>query len=79
MKGIIHTDPEILGGTPVFWSTRVPIKNLFDYLETGKTVNDFLQDFEGIKQHQAMCILEISRKIIDAMYKIEKIKICDNL
>jgi uncharacterized protein (DUF433 family) len=65
MNEIIHIDSEILGGTPVFWGTRVPIRNLFDYLETGETVNDFLQDFDGVKQHQAMRVLEMSKKIIE--------------
>ncbi len=43
MEGrIINIDPEILGGTPVFYGTRVPIKNLFDYLESGESINYFL-------------------------------------
>jgi len=41
---IINLDPEILGGTPVFFGTRVPIKNLFDYLETGDSIETFLED-----------------------------------
>ena len=48
MEGrIINIDPEILGGTPVFYGTRVPIKNLFDYLEAGKSIDYFLDDFDG--------------------------------
>ena len=48
MEGrVINIDPEILGGTPVFDGTRVPIKNLFDYLETGDSIEVFLEDFEG--------------------------------
>ena len=51
MEGrIINIDPEILGGTPVFFGTRVPIKNLFDYLEAGKSIDYFLDDFEGVKR-----------------------------
>ena len=42
-SGLINIDPEILGGTPVFFGTRVPIKNLFDYLETGDTIEIFLR------------------------------------
>ena len=45
---IINIDPEIMGGTPVFFGTRVPIKNLFDYLETRDTIDMFLDDFEGV-------------------------------
>ena len=45
---VINIDQDILGGTPVFYGTRVPIKNLFDYLETGDSINDFLDDFESV-------------------------------
>ncbi len=44
----LYIDFEILGGTPVFNGTRVPIKNLFDYLETGETIEIFLQDFDSV-------------------------------
>ncbi len=47
---IINIDPEILGGAPVFYGTRVPIKNLFDYLETGESIEEFLNDFEGVNK-----------------------------
>jgi uncharacterized protein (DUF433 family) len=46
---VINIDPDILGGTPVFFGTRVPIKNLFDYLETGDSIEVFLEDFDGVK------------------------------
>ncbi|MCL2727932.1 MAG: DUF433 domain-containing protein [Bacteroidales bacterium] len=62
---VINIDMDILGGTPVFLGTRVPIKNLFDYLETGETVDDFLTDFESVKRHQAIRILEISKKLVE--------------
>lgn len=62
MKGkIINIDSEILGGTPVFSGTRVPIKNLFDYLETGESIETFLEDFEGVEREQVIKILEISQ------------------
>lgn len=57
---VINTDPEILGGTPVFFGTRVPIKNLFDYLETGDTMDIFLEDFEGVNRDQVIKVLEMS-------------------
>ena len=47
---IINIDPEILGGTPAFFGTRVPIKNLFNYLETGNFIDTFLEDFDGVKK-----------------------------
>lgn len=55
----INIDPEILGGTPVFYGTRVPIKNLFDYLETGESIETFLADFEGVKKEQVIKVLEM--------------------
>jgi uncharacterized protein (DUF433 family) len=62
---VINIDAEILGGTPVFYGTRVPIKNLFDYLETGETIETFLQDFEGVQRDQVLKILEMSQKFIE--------------
>ena len=62
---IININPEILGGTPVFSGTRVPIKNLFDYLETGDTIEDFLNDFEGVRKDQVVKVLEMSQKLIE--------------
>ncbi|PKQ70807.1 DUF433 domain-containing protein [Raineya orbicola] len=63
---VLHIDPEILGGTPVFYGTRVPIKNLFDYLETGETIETFLEDFEGVKREQVIKLLETSQKLIES-------------
>ena len=62
---VINIDSEILGGTPVFYGTRVPIKNLFDYIETGETIEEFLSDFEGVKKEQVIMVLELSRKLLD--------------
>jgi uncharacterized protein (DUF433 family) len=58
---LIERDPEKLGGTPVFAGTRVPIKNLFDYLETGETLESFLEDFPTVTRNQALGLLEASR------------------
>ncbi len=66
MQGkVINIDPEILGGTPVFYGTRVPIKNLFDYLETGDSIETFLDDFDGVKKEQVIKVLEMSQKLIE--------------
>jgi len=70
MEKIIHVDSDILGGTPVFWGTRVPVKNLFDYLETGETVDIFLQDFESVQRDQALRVLELSKKLIETSTSI---------
>jgi len=69
-RQIINIDPEILGGTPVFFGTRVPIKNLFDYLETGDTIETFLEDFEGVSKNQVVKVLEMSQKLIETSSNI---------
>ena len=69
-SSIINIDPEILGGTPVFFGTRVPIKNLFDYLETGETIETFLEDFEGVSKMQVVKTLEMSQKLIETSSNI---------
>ena len=61
---VININPEILGGTPVFYGTRVPIKNLFDYLETGESIDEFLSDFEGVGKDQVVKVLEMSHKFL---------------
>jgi uncharacterized protein (DUF433 family) len=68
--GVIKIDSEILGGTPVFSGTRVPIKNLFDYLKTGETIEIFIEDFEGVSRNQVIKVLEMSQKLIDTSSNI---------
>ena len=63
---VIHIDAEISGGTPVFYGTRVPIKNLFDYLETGETTETFLQDFDSVSRVQVLKVLELSEQLIQS-------------
>ena len=70
MNKVINIDPEILSGTPVFNSTRVPIKNLFDYLETGETIETFLQDFESVSREQVLKVLELSEQLIQSSSSI---------
>jgi len=67
---VIHIDSEILGGTPVFYGTRVPIKNLFDYLETGETIEIFLQDFDSVSREQVLKVLELSEQLIQSSSSI---------
>jgi len=50
---VIRSDPEILGGTPVFAGTRVPVRNLLDYLEAGEPLSEFLEDFPSVSREQA--------------------------
>jgi uncharacterized protein (DUF433 family) len=55
---VVHRDPEILGGTPVFVGTRVPVKSLLDYLEAGRPLDEFLDDFPSVSREQAVATLE---------------------
>jgi len=63
-RPVVHSDPEIQGGTPVFVGTRVPVKNLFDYLEAGDTLDDFLQSFPSVTREQAVAALELAREAL---------------
>ena len=58
---IWHSDPEILGGTPVFTGTRVPVRSLFDYLEGGEPLDEFLRQFPSVKREQALATLDAAR------------------
>ena len=58
---LIQTDPEVLGGMPVFAGTRVPVQNLFDYLEAGDTLDAFLDEFPSVSREQAVAVLEAAR------------------
>ena len=55
---VVHRDPDILGGTPVFIGTRVPVKALLDYIAGGHTLDDFLDDFSTVTRAQAVAVLE---------------------
>jgi len=58
LNGIIHSDREIMGGTPVFVGTRVPLQNLIDYLEGGESVEDFLEAFPSVSREQVIAVVE---------------------
>jgi uncharacterized protein (DUF433 family) len=55
---IIASDPDVMGGTPCFWGTRVPVQTLLDYLEAGDSINDFLDGFPTVKREQVIEFLE---------------------
>ncbi|MCY4636007.1 MAG: DUF433 domain-containing protein [Acidobacteria bacterium] len=61
---VVHSDPEISGGTPVFRGTRVPVQSLFDHLEQGVTVHEFLDDFPSVSKEQALATLAIARDFV---------------
>lgn len=60
--GAVNIDKEIMGGTPVFTGTRVPIKTLFDYLEGGDTLEEFLDDFPTVSKTHAIQVLEMAKQ-----------------
>jgi uncharacterized protein (DUF433 family) len=60
-RQIVHSDPEILGGTPVFVGTRVPVDALIDFLEGGDTIEDFLENYPGVSREQVFAFLESER------------------
>jgi uncharacterized protein (DUF433 family) len=61
-KEIIHSNPEVLSGTPVFTGTRVPVRSLFDHLEAGESIDDFLEGFPSVRRDQVIALLEISQE-----------------
>lgn len=64
MQQVIHSDPGILGGTPVFCGTRVPFKNLIDYLEAGDSLAIFLDAFPSVSREQAIAALEQAGELL---------------
>ena len=59
--GVIWINPQRLSGAPCFYGTRVPVKNLFDYLEGGESLVEFLAGFPGVTHEQAVAVLELAR------------------
>lgn len=64
IRKIITSDSEILGGQPVFTGTRVPVESLFDHLEAGVSLDDFLEDFPTVTKDQAIAVLEAANRIV---------------
>lgn len=61
LKGVVHSVPDIMGGTPVFVGTRVPLQNLIDYLEGGESIEDFLHGFPSVKRDQVIAVIEAAK------------------
>jgi uncharacterized protein (DUF433 family) len=61
---VVHSDLEILGGTPVFVGTRVPVRTLLDYLEAGEPLNEFLEDFPSVTREQAVATLQLAKQML---------------
>lgn len=69
IKNLVESDPEKLGGTPVFYGTRVPIRNLFDCIETGESIDQFLDQFPTVTREQALAVLEESKERLLISYE----------
>lgn len=65
-SAVVHSDQDILGGKPVFVGTRVPVKSLYDYLEAGDSLNEFLESFPSVSREQAVAALELARSMTEA-------------
>jgi uncharacterized protein (DUF433 family) len=61
LSKVFHSDPEVMGGTPVFTGTRVPVQNLVDYLEGGESIDDFLAGFPTVKRAQVIGFIDAAR------------------
>lgn len=72
IQDIIQIDKEILSGQPVFAGTRVPVDSLFDHLEAGISLDEFLDDFPSVTKEQAVSLLEIANKMLTSQ-KVEQL------
>ena len=61
---VYHSDRDVMGGTPVFQGTRVPVQTLLDYLEGGETLDEFLEGFPGVSREQAIAFLEMAKDVL---------------
>ena len=69
IRDLVEVDPEKMSGTPCFTGTRVPVAHLFDYLEAGDNLDDFLKDFPSVTRDQALGVLELMKKRILTEYE----------
>ena len=63
---VVHSDPEIMSGTPVFVGTRVPLQHLIDYLAGGDSLDEFLRQFPSVRREQAQAALALAREALEA-------------
>ncbi len=63
---LVKRDPEIMSGALCFTGTRVPVKNLFDYLEGSSSLEDFLEDFPSVSRERAVAVLEAAHEVLEA-------------
>ena len=66
-SSLVKRDPEIMSGALCFTGTRVPVKNLFDYLEGTSSLEEFLEDFPSVSRERAVAVLEAAHKVLEAV------------
>jgi uncharacterized protein (DUF433 family) len=66
LSRVVHSDPEIMSGIPVFVGTRVPVQNLIDYLEGGETIDEFLDQFPSVQREQVVSFLRQGKDLVIA-------------
>jgi uncharacterized protein (DUF433 family) len=66
-SGTVTASPEILGGTPVFSGTRVPVQTFIDYIKAGESIDSFLEGFPTVKREQVLAFLDQARDLVLAM------------
>jgi uncharacterized protein (DUF433 family) len=62
IKSVVYSDPEVMGGTPVFCGTRVPVQTLIEYLEAGDSIDEFLEGFPTVTREQVVAFLEEAKE-----------------
>ena len=67
MDGVFHSKKGFVSGTPIFVGTRVPLKNLFDYLADGHNLDEFLCDFPGVSREQAVRVLDMAGEKLESI------------
>ena len=66
-RGVFHSREGFVSGTPIFVGTRVPLKNLFDYLAGGYNLDEFLDDFPGVSREQAIKTIDMAREVLESI------------
>ena len=64
LHGVVSVRPDVMSGTPVFRGTRVPVKNLLDYLAAGDSIDEFLEQFPTVKREQAVALIELAEELL---------------
>ncbi len=64
LHSVVTVSPDVMSGTPVFCGTRVPVKNLLDYLAAGDSLGDFLEQFPTVTQEQAVALVEVAEELV---------------